>query len=114
MNAIDSISDKLDKLTTTKHWHDAENPNLTAKCNTMILISKIRVSHDILPGCVVCSIVNGVCLQYPNINNKSLVFETYNTGEIGCIVCDVKLKKIIYSEDILWYNIKKAMLHFLK
>jgi len=42
---------------------------------------------------------DGICIEFKNGHAHNLYFELYNNGELGYLVEDPRLKKIIHNED---------------
>jgi hypothetical protein len=93
--------DKINNLILPAYWEEegVEPPNLTAQKNTNRICYQLFDSNKLIPRTVACTKENGVYLNFVN-GDKSLIIEAYNTGEIGVVVNDNALKKILYNEEI--------------
>ena len=105
--------DIFDNAVFPEHWREdgAEPPNSVAKNNAYKICNKILEIYNLTPNRIASTIESGIYVVY-DINNKSLIIETYNDGDVGIVV--TKEKEIIYNEDIVDLEINNTLNIFLK
>jgi hypothetical protein len=106
--------DKINKLVLPAHWEEegVEPPNSTAQRNANRICYELFNSNKLIPQVVACTKENGVYLNFVD-GDKNLVIEAYNTGEIGAVVNDNAIKKILHNEDIKNLNFENTIKVFL-
>lgn len=105
---------KIQELEIPFHWvpEGIEEPNDIAKRNAMFICIILETTFKMYPDCISCTKENGVFFRY-SINIKSLIFETYNDGDIGSIITNDEDKKILRNEDIKDFNVHEMVTYFL-
>lgn len=106
---------KIQELKMPEHWKDenVEEPNDIAKRNAMFICLILETSFQIYPDCISCTRENGVYFKYSK-GLFSLTFETYNDGDIGCIVTNDQEKITLKNEDIKDFDIHEIMRFYLE
>ncbi|MFW6219934.1 MAG: hypothetical protein ACOC33_03760 [bacterium] len=92
--------DKIHKVFFPDHWKDEgiESPNIIAKTNALY-VCYVLLNSGIFIQRIASTKENGIYLALDS-NNKSLIIEAYNDGDIGVVISDNDKKHIIYNEDV--------------
>jgi hypothetical protein len=87
------------------HWKD-ENispPNDLSKKNAFKVCEIFYGVFKIIFSVVSCTKEGGVYLRY-SVGDRVVIIETYNDGDIGCMIVDYVKKEVLYNKDIERFN----------
>jgi len=105
-NILEHIYHRIYSLVLPPHWateEGVEPPNDQAKKGAYKICHDLYKKQSLQPTVIACTKENGIYLTFKK-DNKSLIIEVYNDGDIGALVNNDEKKEILYNEDIKDYN----------